>query len=415
MLRMNQQIGRFLLIMTLFIWSRHSVSAQQKDIYNVAIFLYQNVELLDFAGPTEVFAATPGFKVYTVSVDGKDIISQGLLTVKPEYSIDNAPVPDIIVFPGGNSGPSSSDPKVIKWVQTNSNRGGTLMSVCTGAFILAKAGQLDGLNITTHYGSIESLQQLLPGATVLEHTRFVDNGNIITTAGVSAGIDGSLHMVRRIKGLEVAKSTAHYMEYEKWDPEAGKKVYQNPYLHNPNSIDDDTPIPYEGEIVDHANKLINEGAYPQAATLLESGVKWYPNSGAMYNLLSITYKKMGKAAPISESEFMAMIDAGEIDQAKQVYEKAAKEFPGWKIFTENAMNEKGYGFVGKENYDAAIKLFQLNTIAYPNSGNTWDSLAEAYMISGNKEKAISNYKKSLQVNPGNENAKRMLVKLDEMK
>src|SRR6186997_143586 len=97
-----KRISRSLLSATALMLLVTNTSAQQKK-YNVAIFLYNQVELLDFAGPGEVFASTQGFHVYTVSVDGKEILSQGFVTVKPEYSIDNAPTPDIIVFPGGNS------------------------------------------------------------------------------------------------------------------------------------------------------------------------------------------------------------------------------------------------------------------------------------------------------------------------
>src|SRR6476469_1027694 len=127
-------------------------NAQQKQNYNVAIFLYNNVELLDFAGPGEVFASTRGFHVYTVSADGKEILSQGFVTVKPEFSIDNAPSPDIIVFPGGNTSAVQKDKKVLDWVKKSVADGNTAMSVCSGASILAKAGLLEGLNVTTHHG-----------------------------------------------------------------------------------------------------------------------------------------------------------------------------------------------------------------------------------------------------------------------
>ena len=415
MTNLNKQFIQGLLVTSLFISGCSSALAQQKGNYNVAIFLYQNIELLDFAGPTEVFAATQGFKVYTVSVDGKDILSQGMLTVRPEYAIENAPVPDIIVFPGGNAGPSSRDTKVIEWAKGRLAGGSTLMSVCTGAFILGRAGMLDDLNVTTHFGSINSLQELVPTSKVLEHTRFVDNGNIITTAGVSAGIDGALHLVARIKGVEVAKATAHYMEYDKWNPEDGKVIFQNPYLQVLSRPDAHSPIPYEGELTDYARKLQMEGQYQSSAEILERGVKWYPDAGAMYNLLSLAYAKTGKASPINERDFLLIIDSGNPDEAIKVYDKAMKDFPGWKIFTENAINEKGYELVGKEKYESAVKVLELNTRAYPNSANTWDSLAEAYMLSGNKTDAIKNYRKSLELNPGNTNAKQMLIKLEEMK
>src|SRR4051812_45887990 len=96
-----KQAALYVLLLILSITGETKIFAQQKSNLNVAIFLYEGVELLDFAGPGEVFASTNGFQVYTVSVDGKEIRSQGFLTVKPAYSVSNAPPPDIIVFPGG--------------------------------------------------------------------------------------------------------------------------------------------------------------------------------------------------------------------------------------------------------------------------------------------------------------------------
>ena len=187
----------------------------------VAIFLYKGAEILDLAGPAEVFAAS-GFDTYTMSVDGNEILSQGFITIKPQYSLENAPIPDIVVFPGGGATAPANDPKVMEWVKKLHDRGSILMSVCTGAQILARAGYLDHKNITTWHGYIKDLQKLVPTAVVLGNTRYVDNGNIITTAGVSAGIDGALYLVSRLNGMEAAKQTAFYMEYDKWDPKAGR-------------------------------------------------------------------------------------------------------------------------------------------------------------------------------------------------
>lgn len=417
---LKRQFSERLIPFLLFIISGTSLIAQEKQQYNVAIFLYQNVELLDFAGPTEVFAATAGFKVYTVSVDGKEILSQGLLTVKPQYSISNAPIPDIVVLPGGNSGPSSKDRKVIEWVQSRHRAGTLMLSVCTGVFILARAGLLENLAVTTHYGSISSLQTLLKNSKVLEHTRFVDNGNILTTAGVSAGIDGALHAVARIKGVKVAKATARYMEYDKWDPNNGKIVYRNQYLQQQQAQANNapkknfptgTPIPFQGELEDCSNDLLSKGLNQQAAHLLEAGIQWYPNSAALYNQLSKAYKKIGKQAPMDETTFLAMIDEQKVDEAMIAYEKLIRKFPGWKVFDEMILNDKAYELMKKEEYDIALKLFQLNAKTYPASYNVWDSLGEAYMRTGDKRAAIASYQKSLDLNPENANAKQMLGQL----
>lgn len=210
-----------LFIISLMIANVYSANAQSDSGKKVAIFLYSGTEVLDFAGPSEVFAAS-GFQTYTISADGKDIVSQGFITVRPQYSLENAPVPDIVVFPGGGATAAAKDPKVMEWVKKLHNRGSILMSVCTGAQILARAGLLNNKNVTTWHGYIKDLQALIPSAVVLGNTRFVDNGNIITTAGVSAGIDGALYLVSRLNGMEAARQTAFYMEYDKWDPKAGR-------------------------------------------------------------------------------------------------------------------------------------------------------------------------------------------------
>lgn len=192
---------------------------------NVAVFVHEGVELLDFAGPGEVFAAAgsrQAFKVYTVAATKAPIKAQEFLTITPEFSLDDCPKPDIIVLPGGLTRVPLRDPKVIEWVQKASVDAEVTMSVCTGAFLLAKAGLLDGKEATTHWGSIEQLKTAAPGIKVRADKRVVDNGKVVTTAGVSAGIDGSLHVVKRLLGEQAAKDTARYMEY-KWEPESNGK------------------------------------------------------------------------------------------------------------------------------------------------------------------------------------------------
>ncbi|HYK44522.1 MAG TPA: DJ-1/PfpI family protein [Parafilimonas sp.] len=395
-----------------------TAKAQQKN-YNVAIFLYDKVELLDFAGPGEVFASTNGFHVYTVSADGKEIRSQGFVTVKPEYSIDNAPKPDIIVFPGGNTSASQKDKKVLEWVNKTIADGNTVMSVCTGAAILAKAGLLDNLTVTTHHGFIEGLQAMLPDGKVVTQTRFVDNGNIITTAGVSAGIDGALHMVARIKGQDVADATAWYMEYEKGIHAEGKVVYKNPYIEKMktrsgtqvNYSTASASIPYEGELTDLAKHLWTEGMYEQEAKVLEDAVKWYPDQSTFYTLLSDVYHKLGKTAPMNETAFIKLLDEGRVDEAVAVYEKGRKDFPGWKIFGEDAVNQAGYRALQKNDYANAIKIFELNVSAYPGSGNVYDSLGEGFLRAGDKKNALIYYQKSLDIDPANTNAKDVIKTL----
>jgi putative intracellular protease/amidase/YHS domain-containing protein len=192
---------------------------------NVAVFVHEGVELLDFAGPAEAFAAAEGgraFNVFTVAASDGDVVSQGFLTIKPRYTLANCPRPDVIVLPGGNTRVPLGDDRVIRWIRTASPDAEVVMSVCTGAFLLAKAGLLDGKEATTHWGSIEALSKAAPKSTVHADRRFVDNGKVVTCAGVSAGIDGALHVIERMQGRQAAQETARYMEY-RWEPAPRKE------------------------------------------------------------------------------------------------------------------------------------------------------------------------------------------------
>jgi putative intracellular protease/amidase len=190
---------------------------------SVCFYLQDGVEVLDFAGPMEVFSAA-GFRVFTVSKNKAPLKSQGILTVMPDYSITDAPSADIIAFFGGNTGPSVADEEFISWVRSRASSTRYFFSVCTGAFILGKAGILDGLTATTFHSAIDGLRAALPATKVLSNVRFVDNGRVITTAGVSAGIDGALHVVAKLKGEDAATAATQYMEYDKWVPGQGLVV-----------------------------------------------------------------------------------------------------------------------------------------------------------------------------------------------
>ena len=191
---------------------------------NVAILVFDGVEILDWGGPAEVFAAAGDYHVYTVAASKTPIMCQGFIKIQPEYSIEDCPKPDIIVLPGGNMMAPLEDPKIIEWVKSNEPHLETLLSVCTGAFILDKAGLLEGKKATTFHNAIEELRKMATKTEVLEGVRWVDNGKIITTAGVSAGIDGSLRVIDRSLGREKALATVKYMEYDHWNPDQGVVV-----------------------------------------------------------------------------------------------------------------------------------------------------------------------------------------------
>ena len=207
---------RIFLIIALLAGTLCSCYSQENKIKNIAIFVHEGVQLLDFSGPFEVFVDA-GYNVYTVAVSTDKITSQKSLKVVPNYSIADCPAPDVIVFPGGATNIPLKDPKVITWIKDQSTKAKYMLSVCTGALLLAEAGVLDGKTATTHYCCQDDLAEYKK-VNVVRGKRFVDNGNIITTEGISAGIDGSLYLVSKIEGKSKAADVAHYMMYD-WQPE----------------------------------------------------------------------------------------------------------------------------------------------------------------------------------------------------
>jgi putative intracellular protease/amidase len=198
----------------------------------IAFYLQDGVEILDFAGPMEVFAYA-GYEIFTVSKTKEPIKAQRILKVTPDYSIADAPQADILAFFGGNSGVASEDADVINWVKSQKGIQ-YYFSVCTGAFILGEAGLLKGRTATTFHNALDGLEKKYPETKVLKNARFVDNGNVITTAGISAGIDGALHLVTVLDGVDAARKAAYYMEYDKWIPGEGIILTENnPYKNLP--------------------------------------------------------------------------------------------------------------------------------------------------------------------------------------
>jgi transcriptional regulator GlxA family with amidase domain len=190
---------------------------------NVAILLFDNVEVLDFAGPFEVFSVATRygdpapFAVYTVGVTSL-VAAVGGLSVNPTYGLADCPPPDILLVPGGVGVRALlDDAALLAWLRTQADRVELLLSVCTGSLLLGQAGLLDGLPITTHHSVYDLLAEIVPTAQVVSDRRFVDNGSVITSGGISAGIDMALYVVARLLGPDHARQTADHMEY-RWQP-----------------------------------------------------------------------------------------------------------------------------------------------------------------------------------------------------
>jgi putative intracellular protease/amidase/DNA-directed RNA polymerase subunit RPC12/RpoP len=185
----------------------------------VGILIFDGVEIIDYTGPWEVFGAT-GYEVYTVARSKQPVTTAMGMTVVPKHTFADAPQPDILLIPGGGVRSTSNDEATLSWIRSVNAHTTHTMSVCNGAFILASTGLLDGLSATTTAGNIERMRAAYPKVKVVDDQRFVDNGHLITTAGLTAGIDGALHVVSLMEGMGAAQSVALSEEYD-WHPDGG--------------------------------------------------------------------------------------------------------------------------------------------------------------------------------------------------
>jgi transcriptional regulator GlxA family with amidase domain len=197
-----------------------SLDTDVGSLLRVAVLIFDGVEVLDFAGPFEVFGVARdaqdafGFEVFTVALEARAVVARNGLRVLPHVrATDMGPV-DILVVPGGfGSRREMRNEDTLAFVRDASAAAQVTLSVCTGALILAAAGLLRGLAATTHFAALDELRALDCGE-VRAQARVVDNGRILTSAGISAGIDGALHLVSRRMGAACAIETAKYMQYD---------------------------------------------------------------------------------------------------------------------------------------------------------------------------------------------------------
>lgn len=185
----------------------------------VGIVLFDGVQIIDFAGPYEVFG-TAGFGVVTLSHDGAPVTTAMGLTVTPDAGFDDSPPFDVLLVPGGDVGDAERDPRVLAFIRQRAASSRHVLSVCTGSFILAGAGLLDGIEATTFTPRIDELARRYPTVDVVRDVRWADNGHIVTSAGLSSGLDAALHVVAKLRGTEQARSVALHLEYD-WKPDGG--------------------------------------------------------------------------------------------------------------------------------------------------------------------------------------------------
>lgn len=191
----------------------------------VGILLFDDAEVLDFAGPYEVFTtasriharhgAKPApFDVFTIAKSARVVRARAGLPVVPDHHFGGHPVIDLLMIPGGDVAQALADPEIDAWIRAAAKGARLTASVCTGAFLLAQAGLLDGKRATTHWEDIGDLLDRFPGIEVMDRVRWIDEEDVVTSAGISAGIDMSLHLVERLAGRELALATARQMDFD---------------------------------------------------------------------------------------------------------------------------------------------------------------------------------------------------------
>lgn len=196
----------------------------------IGIYIYDEVEALDFTGPYEVFTTAARvkarmepntqklFDVFLIAENEAMVSARADFNVQPHYTIQNHPKMDVLIVPGGVHIRELEKPNVIEWIAKTSANTTLTASVCTGAFLLAKAGILRDQSCTTHWEDIPDLRSMFPMLDVKENVPWVDNGRIVTSAGISAGIEMALHLVTKLAGKELAVKTARQMQYT-WNNE----------------------------------------------------------------------------------------------------------------------------------------------------------------------------------------------------
>ncbi|MBQ4839319.1 DJ-1/PfpI family protein [Pseudoalteromonas luteoviolacea] len=190
------------------------------DAFHVGILLFDGAQAIDFVGPVEVFGQA-GFRLTTVSKDGAEITTAMGLKVTPDQRLEPTMKFDAILIPGGSiNGRLIEDPIIQNWIVAQSHSADYVMSVCNGAFILANTGLLDGLYATTIEKAFDSFARQYPAVKLARDKKFTDNGKVLTTAGLSSGIDGALSLVAKVSGMRSARTVAAKIEYD-WVPSGG--------------------------------------------------------------------------------------------------------------------------------------------------------------------------------------------------
>ena len=231
-----------------------STKTKAEKTRNVAFLVYDGVESLDLGGPLDVFnkanSITGGYNAYTVGLTHDTVQAEAQsFGLTPKFSIDDAPRPDIIIVPGASSqrvNEMGKNPRVQNWLRANVQPGQTMMSICTGAFIVGEAGLFDGKDVTTHWMTLPQFATQFPLARTYDGVRYIGDGNIYSSGGITSGIDGALHLVEQFSGKAAADSVAKVLQYRRDTPvfpDANKaRVQGAPANAKPLALDNTDPV-----------------------------------------------------------------------------------------------------------------------------------------------------------------------------
>jgi putative intracellular protease/amidase len=333
----------------------------------VAVLIFPGVELLDFAGPAEVFAGVRDedgdapYEVFTVAPSKNMLRSLRFLSITAQYDPSEAPTPDILVIPGGNVEFVMNNQRTLDWIKRLAEANCLLFSVCNGASILGKLGLLDGLQVATHHDNIALLQLIAPKADCLADRKFVDNGQIVTAAGISSGIDAALYVVSRLNGPEAAKRVASYVEYDHF------------YGFEPKPIA--SPATDSQGVVSQIGRV--HDTKPWAITTLMNVLRQQGFDAAL-----ASYPKLLESSNGMDHD---MVTSAGISMSAN--------------------------WLAKHGRDASLvlTLLKFNVAANPDSPLAHTDLAKSLLESGDKSAAKANLERAIELDPGNSRAQQMLA------
>lgn len=324
----------------------------------VAVLVFEGVELLDFAGPAEAFAVARSehyemfYDVSIVSIDGKPVTSQRILDIKPRYSIDNCPTPDIFVLPGGDVNAIAIDPRLRRKIKEWMGAGAHAFSVCNGASVLGSLGILERKPVATHRSNFEILRAIDPTVKVVDDAKIVSSKTMTTAAGISSGIDGALYLIARDHGMEVAKRAATHMEYLYWP---GLKA---------DSLAEIAPV--------------SDGFAIQTGGTRDNGPKW-----RIYQLLELIAASKNPSQVVADYE--RLLVGAEGHDLEMIEAPALEEISLWL-------------FGISRDRQLALRLAHFNTLVHPDRAEAHYTYGRIRSKLGDYQGALDSLKTALRLN-----------------